>query len=150
MESELQAVKERMLESIHQDARKDCNGYRFEPLLSIELDHVIPDELHLLLRITDVLLRNLINSAIGYDNNTIRGRGNDDVLKGPMITMLQRAINDCGVRFSLTKKEGKLEWTSLAGTEKLKVLKKLPEVLLQCQPPDTSDLVKKLWEVQME
>ena len=30
------------------------------PLLDIEIDHVVPDELHLLLRVTDILIRNLI------------------------------------------------------------------------------------------
>ena len=35
-----------------------------EPLLPISLDNVVPDELHLLLRITDVLTKNLINAAM--------------------------------------------------------------------------------------
>ena len=30
------------------------------PLLDIEIDHVVPDELHLLLWVTDILIRNLI------------------------------------------------------------------------------------------
>ena len=39
------------------------------PLISLELDHVIPDELHMLLRITDVLIQNLINAATSNDRN---------------------------------------------------------------------------------
>ena len=39
----------RTLTSICQDAKDNKNGCKFEPLLSIELDHVIPDKLHLLL-----------------------------------------------------------------------------------------------------
>lgn len=39
------------------------------PLIDIELDHVIPDELHMLLRITDVLIQNLINAATSHDRN---------------------------------------------------------------------------------
>ena len=35
-----------------------------EPLLNIELDHVILDELHLLLRIVGVLLGNLLEEVI--------------------------------------------------------------------------------------
>ena len=37
------------------------------PLINIELDHVILDELHLLLRIMDVLIKNLVteSSAMG-------------------------------------------------------------------------------------
>ena len=38
-----------------------------EPLLNIDLDHIIVDELHLLLRITDILTSNLITEAIEWD-----------------------------------------------------------------------------------
>ena len=39
------------------------------PLTTLDLDHVIPDELHMLLRITDVLIQNLINAATSDDRN---------------------------------------------------------------------------------
>ena len=38
-----------------------------EPLLNIELDHVIVDELHLLLRVMDVMLDNIITEVIDWD-----------------------------------------------------------------------------------
>ena len=38
-------------------------GCKHLPLLKIDLDNIIPDELHLLLRITDVLTENLISAA---------------------------------------------------------------------------------------
>ena len=44
--------------------------YSFEniPLLEIDLDHhVILDELHLLLRILDVLISNIVNEVIQWD-----------------------------------------------------------------------------------
>lgn len=37
------------------------------PLLNIDLDHVVVDELHLMMRIVDVLLKNLIENAINLD-----------------------------------------------------------------------------------
>ena len=37
------------------------------PLLNIDLDHVILDELHLLLRIMDVLIQNLVTEAVQWD-----------------------------------------------------------------------------------
>ena len=102
----------RTLTSICQDAKDNKNGCKFKPLLSIELsielDHIIPEELHLLLRVMDVLLRNVINSAIGHDNYITRGQGNDDVLNGPMIKKLQCVISDCDVTFTFTKKWVKL------------------------------------------
>ena len=39
------------------------------PLLEIDLDHIIPDELHMLLRVTDVLIQNLIHAATSHDKN---------------------------------------------------------------------------------
>ena len=42
---------------------KDNFGCTHEPLLNIPLTHVIPDELHLLLRITDKLLKNVIEKV---------------------------------------------------------------------------------------
>ena len=43
--------------------------YRCEhkPLINMELDHVILDELHLSLRILDVLIENLVQDALQWD-----------------------------------------------------------------------------------
>ena len=41
-EKELQEIHPRMLDSIYRDAKK--NKHWYEPLLHIELDHVVPDE----------------------------------------------------------------------------------------------------------
>lgn len=37
------------------------------PVLSIELDHVILDELHLLLKVVDVFLNNLLGDVLQWD-----------------------------------------------------------------------------------
>ena len=39
---------------------KDRLGSQHAPLLKVDPDHVILDELHLLLRVTDILIRNLV------------------------------------------------------------------------------------------
>ena len=39
-----------------------------QPLLNIPLDHIVLDELHLLLRITDVILDNIIEDAMERDD----------------------------------------------------------------------------------
>lgn len=44
------------------------------PLLNIEIDHIISDELQLLLRITDMLLKNLIVTAVTNDKRTMGTR----------------------------------------------------------------------------
>ena len=49
--------------------KKQENTYccDYEPLLYIKLDHVVLDELHLLLRILDVLIENLVRDALDWD-----------------------------------------------------------------------------------
>ena len=38
-----------------------------DPLIQIKLSHVVPDERHLMLQVTDVLTQNLIKAAIAFD-----------------------------------------------------------------------------------
>jgi hypothetical protein len=46
--------------NITNDSKSHAFDVKKEPLVKIEPDHVVPDELHLLLRICDKLLTNLI------------------------------------------------------------------------------------------
>ena len=61
-----------------QFANKPCHqhlGSIHPPLLNTELTEVVVDELHLLLRVMDVLIRNLISLAVSRDhmrNNNVR------------------------------------------------------------------------------
>ena len=41
------------------------------------------------------------------------------------------------------------EFTLLMGGDKLKLLKKLPDKLTDCQPQNIVDTVKKLWKVRI-
>ena len=54
---------------LHKCAGKTTKNYCciHPPLLDIELDHVVPDELHLLLRIMDVMIKNIIMDAVSWD-----------------------------------------------------------------------------------
>ena len=87
------------------------------PLTTLDLDHVIPDELHMLLRITDVLIQNLINTATSDDRNksgipqsrvyhanvlyTCTHLYMLQILEGPMLKELIEAIRNCGVPFTV-------------------------------------------------
>ncbi len=88
------------------------------PLLNIELDHVMLDELHLLLRVSDVLLRNLILMAIRRDRQEKSTEN---------ITSLKAAIRSCGVTFEIwedaDKRKQGYDWTSLTGKDKKRLLK---------------------------
>ena len=113
-----------------------------EPLLHIPLKNVVPDELHLMLCITDVLTRNLIHAAMTYD--AVNSRRISNVLMRPMIA---KAINSCGVSFTIYMKKDGFEFTSLVGNDKKKLLNKLPSTMSICQPPDLPRTVKEIWEV---
>jgi ribosomal protein S6 len=60
------------------DVIKNDFGVRAQRLVSIEPEHIIIDELHLLLRICDKLLRNLILDAKTLDEkNAVHGEKSD-------------------------------------------------------------------------
>ena len=119
-------------------------GCQNRPLLDLQIDHYLPDELHLMLRITDVLLRNLIYDAKSLDSNAKVNRLPQIHLKG-----LVKIIQDCGISFAIwDNKAGEMEWTSLSGSDKIKLLKCLPQVLLTADGiinVDTRDDVVDLW-----
>ena len=126
-----------------------------EPLLNIPIDHVIPDELHLLLRITDVLLTNLLDDAMERDEkeDNVKTRGME---KGLHLKAIVQLINDCGVTFTIWEKQDSangatmIEWTSLMGDEKKKLLTLLPEKLANNSlgiHTHMSDTVVQIWKV---
>ena len=133
------------LRSTHPATAVQRKGQINQPLLHIPLTNVIPDELHLMLRITDVLIRNLIRAAMQYD--AVGNSRITDPLKRPMVTKLLKAVSSCGVSFKIyIKKEG-LEFTSLVGNDKKKLLNKLPSKMPSCQPPNYFKTVQNIWKV---
>jgi len=122
---------------------------------------VIPDELHMMLRVTDTLLEALITTTTAYDRqqHQIAQRSRHKrlpaykMLDGDMLNKLIVAINDCGVTFKMWfdkedhEKDKSLKWTSLMGPDKIKLLKALPEKLDSCQPSDMAKDVADLWKV---
>ncbi|CAB4029215.1 Hypothetical predicted protein [Paramuricea clavata] len=105
------------------------------PLIDIDLDHVILDELHLLLRIMDVLINNLVTEAVHWDQqDNWTKRKKDQTTKH--LDKLKNTIRSCGVTFEIWeksnadgKRSGQYDFTSLLGPDKKKLLKELPEKL---------------------
>ena len=94
--------------------------------MNIESDHFIPDELHIMMRISDVLLRNVILDAQSKDVYA-------KIMKQPTdnLSLLVKAMQSCGVCFQTwTSKGGEIEWTSLSGNDKKRVLRSLPDKLI--------------------
>ena len=76
--------KARSLSSLKSDSRhstQHCNKHLgcilHPPLLNIELDSIVVDELHLMLRVGDVLLRNLILYADSRDHASREHQGEE-------------------------------------------------------------------------
>ena len=133
--------------SLYEDSEQDRNGCKNHPLIDIEPENIIPDELHLLLRITDVMTENLIIAARLHDKRQQRGC---KLLDGRMIKHLLESIKSCGVSFKIweSKTANKdFEFTSLMGNCKKKLIDKLPSKFDVCQPANLVKDVTELWEV---
>lgn len=118
-------------------------GVKDSPLLLIPTSKIIPDELHILLRITDVLTRNVILHAVEQD---IQARQSDHFL-----STLEACVHECGITFKVWQKKdgsGKYEFTSLRGGDKKKLLSLLPDKFNRFLGDDYSK-VAKLWKVHV-
>ena len=126
-------------------------GCVLPPLVNIPLDHIVLDELHLLLRIMDVLIRNLILYADSKDHRQKAHHG----VESHNVRKLEQAIRSCGVCFQIWQNKeptgkpipGSFDWTALSGKHKLLVLKKLPAKMDTILKEDVSPQVAKLWNV---
>ena len=66
------------------------------PLLNFEMDDIVIDELHLMLRVTDILIRNLISAMSHYDERRFHvSSGNDE----NHLQLIQTVIKSCGISF---------------------------------------------------
>ena len=131
--------------------KKATYGQTRKPFINVPLDHILLDELHLMLRVTDVLTDNLIREVMERD----RRNGSSKALKGEFLNKLVKAIQDCGISFSVWERSdgdgrgnGKYDWTSLMGADKKKMLSNLPDKLQEILHPDTADTVIKIWKVR--
>ena len=83
---------QRTSHNLREDVVKNDFAVRAQPLVSIEPEHIIVDELHLSLRICDKLLRNLIlDTKTLDDKNAVHGEKSDFLGK------LTEKIRGCGV-----------------------------------------------------
>jgi hypothetical protein len=123
-----------------------------EPLIKIDLDHVVLDELHLLLRVMDVLLNNIIQEMISWDKKENFNKKKCEK-KNTRLEKLQSTIRSCGVSFDIWEKRnedgngsGQYDFTSLLGPDKKKLLAELPHKLTECLMPETCDVVINIWK----
>ncbi|CAC5375870.1 unnamed protein product [Mytilus coruscus] len=125
----LTSEMERSISEIIELSRSSKKGYgvKHRPLLTFEPEQCVPDELHLFMRIFDVLLRNVIDDAINKD---IMSKVQEE--NGGYLTSLVVNIRKFGVSFDIwtPKGQGKIDWTSLCGAD----MKNLPDFSNVCCP----------------
>ena len=95
-----------------------------QPLLNIPLDHIVVDELHLMLHVTDILVENLVHKCIEWDKDDDLDN-KKEAATGLHLKSLIQVIRSCVVSFDLWeqrnadgKASGKHDWTSLLGKDK--------------------------------
>ena len=128
-------------------------GCVLPPLLDVPLDRVVLDELHLLLRIMDILIRNLILYADSKDHRQRAHHG----VEQHHVRKLEQTIRSCGVCFQIWQNKeptgkpiaGSFDWTALSGKHKLKVLKSLPAKMDTILDESLAPSVAKLWNVSV-
>ncbi|CAB3998260.1 Hypothetical predicted protein [Paramuricea clavata] len=148
-----QNKQKRTLEDIEKLCSKKSDNYGCinPPLIKIDLDHVVPDELHLLLRITDRLLQNVIDEILERDAmldfNKPKGQA-----KGVLLNEFVKDIHERGVTFNTWYKKNAdgtasniLEYTSCVGAQKKLLLSELPNILPKYLFPDIADVVTSIW-----
>ena len=117
------------------------------PLIIIPIDHVVSDELHLFLRVTDVLTRNVVLELLQWDVLEV-GTTKAESGQGPHMQKLVQAMKEIGISFAVwpSRKAGQdLDFTSLMGPAKRKMIEKLPEKFDAILRPETCAEVKWLW-----
>ena len=69
-------------------------------MLNIPLDHIVVDELHLMLRVTDILIENLVNECLDWDREDDLNKKKGEA-KGAHLKNLIQVIRSCGVSFDV-------------------------------------------------
>ena len=108
--------------------------------------------MHLLLRVVDVLLNNLLEDVLQWDKKDDLNKKRGEK-KGVHRERLQAAVRSCGVSFDIWEKtnadgkgSGTYDFTSLLGNDKKQLLREFPGKILSVVQTSTSNTVKKIWE----
>ena len=136
------------LSTLTKSKKNDKFGCIRMPLFpTIPIDHIIPDILHLFLRISDVLINLLITDLRrldGIEKGNIRSLNMETANH---VVKYEKFLNDdCKINFHMyIEKESKnLKWRDLTGPEKLKVFDKINIVELFPNLPQ-AEKVQRLW-----
>lgn len=140
----------RTLEKMREWAIQEKYSCKDLPLMNIEPDHIIPDELHLLLRISDVLVTNLVNYLVSLDKADAFNHSEQH--PGRLKLLEQVVREDCCIAFSVWEKKngdgsgsGLYHTTSLMGDDKKKLLRRLPVFFEKLMEVEKARKLSALW-----
>ena len=129
------------------EIKKGCIN---QPLIEIEPQNSIPDELHLFLRITDVIFYTLFGHLIALDN---KSRVHRTESSGHLQAGVQ-FVRRLGISFNVwmcedkqSKSRSAFEMTALNRNERLKILKNFPVLFDKILPQNVAVPLAKLWVV---
>ena len=120
----------RTIESITQDSKSRKNNCQRKPMFEfIAMDHVVIDSLHLFLRITDILIENLILSLKTADAAEKRTHfhGAIDIKKHKHLEKYISFLKGLNIQFclSVNRDTNKLQYRDLTGPEKLQLFQNI-------------------------
>ena len=125
-------------------------GSQHSPVLKIEPDNIVIDELHLLLRIGDVLIRNIVFELVQTGR-----RGSNAI--STHFESLSSFARECGVTFRVWecrdpygKPSGKYDFTSLMGADMKKIISLLPSHFNLLLRTEICDTMIQLWKVYVQ
>lgn len=83
-----------MCQIVNKKSKQNC-GCVNQPLLSVGIDKIVVDEVRLM-RIGDILIRNLIENAVRSDHKENIGGGGSTNQKNRTMDIVVKCINSCG------------------------------------------------------
>lgn len=135
----------RTLKNMREDCLAEEHGMKAVPLFNIDPAFVIPDILHMRIRLVNRLIDGLIVEAMDRDNR-------DKVInlssKNTHVEAIVGAINSCGVKFEVWEDERKgKNFTSIQGDACKRLFNMLPERLTGKLDQQTENKVISLWKM---
>lgn len=135
---------------------KERLGVQHHPIIRISPEHVVLNELHLLLRIGDVLIRNLIFEMVLTDRRSQRNRTYTPATSH--LKLLEAKIcSECKVTFRIWEKRdvsgkpsGNFEWTSVMGTDMKKIITLLPSTFSDLLRTEISQTMFQIWKASIQ
>lgn len=136
---------QRTLQNLFRDNDEMRNGVHLTPLFQIEPKNIVPDTLHMKIRILDKLLQNVIQEFLDMDcANNVRCAA----VKEDNINVIRQLLFDCGARIHIFGENqgpnGRM-FSSFTGGDADILLQNLPPKLHGRLHSDTEATVLELW-----